>query len=307
MLADTGIQALPLAEMPYAKMMHQSASQLLPTVSAVNESLFPAYSLRQESFDVSPALKWAGGKRWLLPQLLPIWRPFADRRLVEPFVGGMGVALGLNPASALLSDINEHLINFYQWLKAGLFIEAAMVNEETAFYAARTRFNELVRANQQYSKEAAGLFYYLNRTCFNGLCRFNSKNEFNVPFGRYKKINYTRDFAHYTHTLRRWDIQQHSFEATEAGDHDFLYVDPPYDTPFTQYAKEDFTWADQEKLAHWLCQTNSPMVVTNQATPRILALYTELGFEVKTLLAPRRIASSGDRTPALEMLATRNI
>ena len=76
-----------------------------------------------------------------------------------------------------------------------------MRNEEAAFYTARSRFNELVRAQEQHTHEAAGLFYYLNRTCFNGLCRFNSKNEFNVPFGSYKKINYTRDFTSYTATL----------------------------------------------------------------------------------------------------------
>lgn len=271
------------------------------------ESLFPEYGLALTSHAVGPALKWAGGKRWLLPQLKPIWQRFSDHRLVEPFVGGMGVALGLHPRHALLSDINEHLINLYQWLKAGLFVEAEMLNEEAAFYVARSRFNELIRAQQHRTKEAAGLFYYLNRTCFNGLCRFNSKNEFNVPFGRYKKINYTRDFTHYATTLAQWDIQHHSFEQTVLGDRDFLYIDPPYDTPFTQYAKEDFTWADQEKLVRWLGQTDAPMVVTNQATPRILALYTDARFTVTTLLAPRRIASSGDRTPALEMLATKNI
>ncbi len=182
-----------------------------------------------------------------------------------------------------------------------------MRNEETAFYEARLRFNHLIRTNQQYSKEAASLFYYLNRTCFNGLCRFNSKNEFNVPFGRYKKINYTRDFTYYTATVNRWEIRHNSFEFSNLGDHDFLYVDPPYDTPFTQYSKEDFAWADQEKLANWLCQTDTPMVVTNQATERIMQLYQDLGFSVTTLLAPRRIASSGDRTPALEMLATKNL
>lgn len=173
------------------------------------------------------------------------------------------MALGLHPKRALLSDINEHLINLYQWLKVGLFIEADMQNEEAFFYAARSRFNELIRAKQQHTKEAAGLFYYLNRTCFNGLCRFNSKNEFNVPFGRYKKINYTRDFTYYAVTLAQWDIRHHSFEQTILGNQDFLYIDPPYDTPFTQYAKEDFIWADQEKLVKWLGQTDAPMVVTN--------------------------------------------
>lgn len=255
----------------------------------------------------TPALKWAGGKRWLLPHLLPLWEPFRQRRLVEPFVGGMGVVLGLNPARAALSDANEHLINFYQWLQKGLRIDFPLLNEEAAFYAARARFNDLVREGEQHSEEAAGLFYYLNRTCFNGLCRFNSKNEFNVPFGRYKQINYTQDFKHYSSTLRNWQLTCGDFAQLAVTAQDFLFIDPPYDTPFSQYAKDDFTWVDQLRLVEWLGQTQAPMVVTNQATPRILALYTEAGFAVKTLLAPRRIASSGDRTPALEMLATKNI
>ena len=271
------------------------------------ESLFPDYLVELASSAVSPALKWAGGKRWLLPHLKPIFQRFSDHRLVEPFVGGMSVALGLHPGRALLADINEHLINFYTWLQKGLVIGAEMLNDEAAFYAARTRFNDLVRAGQHHSAEAAGLFYYLNRTCFNGLCRFNSRNEFNVPFGRYKKINYTFDFSPYVPVLANWTIEHHSFEQTQLEACDFLYLDPPYDTPFTQYAKENFDWSDQLKLVRWLGESVAPMVVTNQATPRILALYEDAGFTISTLLAPRRIASSGDRTPALEMLATKNI
>lgn len=76
-------------------------------------------------------------------------------------------------------------------------------------------FNELIRQQQQRSAEAATLFYYLNRTCFNGLCRFNRKNEFNVPFGRYKTINYTQDFAAYRPQLAGWNIAHHSFEYVE--------------------------------------------------------------------------------------------
>lgn len=256
--------------------------------------------------EITPALKWAGGKRWLLPYLRPLWQRFEQYRLVEPFVGGMGVALGLQPQRALLADANEHLINFYQWLQCGLVIEEPLLNEEAAFYAARARFNELAR-KWAHTAEAAGLFYYLNRTCFNGLCRFNSRNEFNVPFGRYKKISYTANFAAYGPILRPWQIREGDFAQVELADDDFLYVDPPYDTPFSQYTKNDFTWADQLRLVAWLAQVQGPVVATNQATPRILALYQEAGFKVQTLLAPRRIASSGDRTPALEMLATRNI
>lgn len=273
----------------------------------MQQSIFPDYPITSPNQTASPALKWAGGKRWLVPHLKPIWQQFANRRLVEPFVGAMGVTLGLQPDAALLSDINEHLINFYLWLQQGLRIDMQMLNEETAFYDARARFNHLIRTHQHHSAEAASLFYYLNRTCFNGLCRFNSKNEFNVPFGRYKNINYISDFTHFTGVLSNWNITCHSFDSTALGNNDFLYIDPPYDTPFTQYAKENFTWDDQQALAHWLCRTDVPMVVSNQATDRIMQLYQDLGFSVTTMLAPRRIASSGDRTPALEMLATKNI
>jgi DNA adenine methylase len=257
--------------------------------------------------DLRPALKWAGGKRWLMPHLLPVWSHYRHYRLVEPFVGGMGIALGLKPERALLADSNEHLINFYQWLQRGLEIPEEMLNDEAAFYIARSRFNALVKAEKKLSRESAALFYYLNRTCFNGLCRFNSKNEFNVPFGRYKTINYTTDFSHYQCTLEQWDIRCQDFALTVVEPNDFLYVDPPYDTPFTQYGKDNFTWNDQLRLLEWLSKQAVPIVATNQATPRILAAYTEAGFAITTLLAPRRIASSGDRTPALEMFATKNI
>ncbi|MGI4870830.1 MAG: DNA adenine methylase [Janthinobacterium lividum] len=266
--------------------------------------LFP--TLEPTPTAVTPALKWAGGKRWLLPHLLPLWQPFREHRLVEPFVGGMGVALGLRPERAYLSDINEHLINFHQWTQRGLIASHNFRHAEGDFYEARDQFNNLIRQGQQLGAEAAELFYYLNRTCFNGLCRFNKKNEFNVPFGRYKTINYTQDFRPYQPQLAAWEIAHHDFAQTVVASDDFLYLDPPYDTPFTQYAKEDFTWADQERLVKWLLQYEVPIVATNQATPRVLALYQDAGFRVQTLAAPRRIACTGDRTPALEILATKN-
>src|SRR5215471_5425434 len=67
-----------------------------------------------------PPLKWAGGKRWQVPHLRPFWEPHTHRRLVEPFAGGLAVTLGLMPGAALLNDTNEHLVNFYRWLQAGL-------------------------------------------------------------------------------------------------------------------------------------------------------------------------------------------
>jgi DNA adenine methylase len=187
-----------------------------------------------------PPLKWAGGKRWQIPHLRPLWKPHAQRRLVEPFCGGLAVALGLAPATAFLNDANPHLINFCRWLQRGLRTDMPMENDEGMFYRHRERFNAILSANEGDSADAAALFYYLNRTGFNGLCRFNRQGAINVPFG--------------------------------------------------QYARH-----------------RGPVVLVNQATSRVEALYQKLGYRVRFLEAPRRISCTGDRRPAREIIGTRNI
>jgi DNA adenine methylase len=261
-----------------------------------------------ETSVVRPPLKWAGGKRWLVPHLRPIWEPFKDRRLVEPLCGGLAVALGLRPSRALLNDINTHAINFFLWLKKGLVITIPMRNDSKLFYAHRERFNKLIKNSEASSKEAAALFYYLNRTCYNGLCRFNSSGEFNVPFGRYSRINYVRDFSPYRDAFRTWEFMMGDFESVRLKLDDFVYADPPYDVEFRQYSKEGFTWNDQVRLAKWLVKHPGPVVLSNQATPRIRTLYSELGFQLRLLEAPRMISCKGDeRKPATEVMALRGI
>jgi DNA adenine methylase len=254
-----------------------------------------------------PPLKWAGGKRWLVPHLASLWDPHRTRRMVEPLCGGLAVSLGLAPAKALVSDLNPHTINFYSWLKKGLRITLGMRNDETCFYEQRTRFNQLVRDDNADSKEAAGIFYYLNRTCYNGLCRFNSKGEFNVPYGRYKKLIYKTDFSEYVPAFAQWDFTCVDFEDIALDANDFIYADPPYDVQFTAYSKEAFGWDDQVRLAQWLARHPGPVVLSNQATDRIRELYKDLGYAVTILTAPRLINCTGDRTPAKEVLATRNL
>jgi DNA adenine methylase len=256
---------------------------------------------------LNPPLKWAGGKRWQVPHLEPIWQHHRDRRMVEPFCGGLAVTLGLTPDRALLNDVNPHLVNFYTWLKRGLEIDIDLRNEKHLFYRHRVQFNELLRKNRDNSREAASLFYSLNRTGFNGLCRFNSSGEFNVPFGRYSQIGYVRDFSPYKHALRHWRFTSIDFEKVALEPGDFVYADPPYDVEFTQYAKGGFSWSDQVRTAEWLAGHPGPVVLVNQATRRIRDLYSSLGFALSELMAPRRINCNGDRTPALEVFATRNL
>jgi DNA adenine methylase len=147
---------------------------------------------RDGSGVLPPPLKWAGGKRWQVPRLQAMWAPHAGRRLVEPFCGGLAVALGLSPERALLNDANAHLVNFYRWLKRGLVVDLPMANERTMFYGHRSRFNDLLERGQGRTRESACLFYYLNRTGYNGLCRFNRRGQFNVPFGRYARRTTSR-------------------------------------------------------------------------------------------------------------------
>jgi DNA adenine methylase len=256
---------------------------------------------------LNPPLKWAGGKRWLVPHLLPLWKPHSARRLVEPFCGGLAVTLSLVPERALLSDCNPHVMNFFAWLKRGLQITLWMEYDEELYYVHRKRFNELLSNGGADSQEAAALFYYLNRTCFNGLCRFNSSGEFNVPFGKYKNINYLRDFMPFKQVFADWDFMSGDFQSIPLEPDDFVYADPPYDVQFTQYSKEAFSWDDQVRAAEWLAKHEGPVILSNQATDRIVALYEKLGFNLRFLDAPRRISCNGDRRPAKEVLATRNL
>lgn len=252
-----------------------------------------------------PPLKWAGGKRWQVPHLRSLWAPHAHRRLVEPFCGGLAVALGLQPDAALLNDANPHLINFYAWLTRGLQVTVPLENDEAVFYANRERFNTLLTTGQSHTQEAAALFYYLNRTGYNGLCRFNRRGEFNVPFGEYARITYARDFQAYHDVLARWTFTAGDFAAVPLEREDFVDADPPYDVEFTAYARGRFTWADQVRTAETFAAHPGPVVLVNQATPRIVTLYQSLGYELEYLEAPRRISCTGNRTPAREVLATR--
>jgi len=264
--------------------------------------------LQADHTPVAPPLKWAGGKRWLLPHLEDKVRPLlCDRRVVEPFCGGLAVSLGFLPKEALLNDVNPHLINFYQWAQRGLTIKTALTNSSNAYYRNRKRFNALIEKNQAHTEEAARLFYYLNRTGYNGLCRFNSRGFFNVPFGKYRTINYTRDFSELQGVIKDWKFTCKDFESMRLRKDDVVYADPPYDVEFTQYSSDGFNWDDQIRLAQWLAKHPGPVILSNQATPRIVKLYRSLGFDLKYLMAPRMISCNGDRSRAREVLAFKNI
>lgn len=218
----------------------------------------------------------------------------------------MAVSLGLQPDRALLNDINPHVINLYKQLQSGLHWTFEPVCNEETYYQRRQEFNTLIAEGQLGTSHGACLFLYLNKTCFNGLCRFNRKGEFNTPFGKYKSVNYRRDFEEFKDILREWEFCCSDFQALEINNNDFVYADPPYDDTFTDYSAGGFSWEDQERLALWLSNLSCPVIVSNSSSERVGLLYRRLGFRVEFLDSPRSISANGDRGRRGEFLAARN-
>ena len=140
--------------------------------------------------NVKPLVKWAGGKRQLLPHIHAALPADAPRRFYEPFIGGGAVLFSLEPARARVNDLNGELINLYEVVRDGvdeLIAElAGYPNEAEFFYALRAADRDAQRFAALSPVERAARTLYLNRTCYNGLYRVNAAGQFNAPFGRYK-------------------------------------------------------------------------------------------------------------------------
>jgi len=256
---------------------------------------------------ITPPIKYPGGKRFLVDNIRILWELSKAKRLVEPFCGGMAISLGIAPKKALVNDINPHVVNYYRCIKDGFKIDIEMQNDKDFYYQKREEFNQLILNHEHFSPLSASLFYYLNRTGFNGLVRFNKSGLFNVPFGRYKKINYQTEFLDIAKTLKNWTLSCGDFSQLKIRKTDFLYVDPPYDVEFRNYSGNNFEWQEQQRLVKHLSQYSCPIVLSNQATDRIVELYEANDYKIFLIDAPRRISCNGDRKPAQEVLALKNM
>lgn len=289
-------------------------------------TLLVADTVVVKSKPLLPYLKYPGGKRKLVNEIAQYWQPYQGFRLVELFVGSVAVALGLQPRQALLNDLNPHLINLHQWVQQGLAITIEMKVDRDFYSTQRKRFNYLVDSGQANSAESAQLLYYLNRTDFNGLMRFNSKGKFNAPFGDGKPVNYLQDFSPWQSAYQCWEFTAGEFAAVPLQPTDFVYADPPYDKMpifidtseqlsmfdeagangkgFTSYTGDRFTWMDQLNLAKQLAAHPGPALISNAATPRIVELYERLGFQIQYVSEDRNInCNGGDRKPVDCLLA----
>nr|WP_274585404.1 Dam family site-specific DNA-(adenine-N6)-methyltransferase [Neisseria sp. 51.81]MDD9328310.1 Dam family site-specific DNA-(adenine-N6)-methyltransferase [Neisseria sp. 51.81] len=195
-----------------------------------------------------PFLKWAGGKAKLVPFIEYHLPKQPRKRLIEPFAGSAAVSMALDFEAYLLNDTNPDLIGLFRMIKEEKqqFIDYARSfftaenNQESRFYELRERFN----SSRELSERCA-LFVYLNRHAFNGLCRYNGKGAFNVPFGRYKTPYFPEmEMSAFTEKAHRIELLCGDFQTAldVANDDDMVYCDPPYvplseTASFTAYAK----------------------------------------------------------------------
>ncbi len=252
---------------------------------------------------VPTLVKWAGGKKQLLTQLDELF-PQKIERYIEPFVGGGAVAFHVieqfAPKFVLLSDVNEELINAYNVVKNNVpeLIEAlnnlAKQHSKEFYYKIRD-----VDPKTLPNLDEAARFIYLNRTCFNGLYRVNSKGKFNVPIGSYKnpQIVDIKSLLKINRLLRNATIKVMSFEKVldYARSGDFIYFDPPYfpvkdGKSFTKYTKNDFSEKDQKTLAemfHKLDALGCKLMLSNSDTEFIRKLYSK--YKLNLVKAKRLI------------------
>ena len=264
-----------------------------------------------------PFLKWAGGKYRLTDEINRLL-PKRKHCLVEPFVGAGAVFLNSYFERYILADINPDLIHLFNIVKQDVegYIQACKpvffhpdANTESYYYTKRQEFNQSTDVFQR-----AVLFLYLNRFGFNGLCRYNSKNEFNVPFGAYKTHYFPEE------ELRFFAAKAQSavficadFQQTfQMADEDcVIYCDPPYapisqDSNFTNYSGNEFSIAHQRDLANLakdtVKQRNIQVVISNHDTPFTREIYQ--GAKIRRLKVQRSISqASHKRIKVRELIA----
>lgn len=265
--------------------------------------------------NATPFLKWAGGKSQLLKQYKPYLPP--RERIgwyFEPFIGSAAVFFHLQPANATLCDINQKLVDVYRVVQQDVesLIDALKVHKNKKAYYYKVRAKKPAKMSPV---ERAARLIFLNKTCYNGLYRENSKGEFNVPFGRYKNPTICDEDRLRTAScvlqgveLRAVDFET-AVETAETGD--FIYFDPPYvplnaTSNFTSYNKYGFSHADQVRLAETfreLDQRGCYVMLSNSSAPVVRDLYD--GYQMAKIKARRSINSKVDgRGPVTELLIT---
>ncbi|SFC04154.1 DNA adenine methylase [Parapedobacter composti] len=269
---------------------------------------------------VSPFLKWVGGKRQLIYEIMAL-KPARFGTYYEPFVGGGAVLFHLQPRRAVINDANGELINVYNVIKTQLndLVADLKTHENNAdyFYALRALDRQPAYADLPDLRRASR-FIYLNKTCYNGLYRVNSAGEFNTPFGRYKKPNIVNEptlkaVSDYLNDAEI-TVLNTDYETALAGAarNDFVYLDPPYHpvsptSNFTGYVQGGWNADDQVRLRDVCDRLHArgvKFLLSNSAVPLIKELYA--AYDVRTVKATRAVNSAADKRGVVDEYLIRN-
>ena len=271
------------------------------------------------SSSVAPVVKWAGGKRQLLPQIKERM-PEQFNNYYEPFVGGGAVTFELLPEKAVVNDINKSLVNAYrqicdapdEFLGAINKLDNEMWEDGKAYYySLRELYNDKMM-KAEYDVELAALFVFINKHCFNGLYRVNGKGLFNVPYNNSRKASVDeksiREISEY---LKKVTILEGDFEAAceSAMEGDFVFIDSPYaplnPTSFESYTKEGFDIESHKRLAKLFDELTARgcyCMLTNHNTDLINELYGNKGYRIDVVSVKRMINSDASNRMGEEVI-----
>jgi DNA adenine methylase len=273
-------------------------------------------------------IKWAGGKRQLASTLIPliIDNLNSNNKYYEPFLGSGAIAFSLNHKNKILSDKNDKLINFYLNVKNNfeeLFIEIVKLtnrfndlqNKQKFYYDTREIYNNI----ESPGVKQAVLFWFLNKTCFNGMYRETKDGRFNIPYGKRSCPLPDRDIfgALYTR-IKDAELSSNDFGCVcnKATVNDVLYCDPPYipisDTSsFSTYLKNGFDLDEHYRLKNMmsmLSEKGVKVIMSNSDCPKTREIYGDLkGFKIDTVLANRMIAAKSESREAVREVIVSNV
>ena len=270
-----------------------------------------------------PFVKWAGGKRQIIDKLKK-YVPDEFDTYYEPFIGGGALLFELSPKKAVINDSNEELMNVYECLcdeekfkkMCGVLNHYETEHSEAFYYDIRNKDRNKNSYNRLSCYTKAARTIYLNKACFNGLYRVNSKNEFNVPFGKKLKVN-TYDggnlitVSNYL-TMNDVSISCDDFENVlkKAREKDFVYLDPPYDSDtktFNSYTEDGFNKEDQRRLAKVFKELDSKgvyVMLSNHNTVLVNELYKD--YNIYKIDAKRNINANGAKRGKVEEVIITN-
>ena len=269
--------------------------------------------------NIAPFVKWAGGKRQLISQIRERM-PKKYKNYYEPFVGGGAVIFDLQPANALINDINKALINTYRQIcdTPENFIEAVnrldkkMPEDGKAYYySLRELYNDKLMKSE-YDLELASLFVFINKHCFNGLYRVNGKGLFNVPYNNSRRASIDEKIImEISKYLKDVTIIDGDFEEAckEAKRGDFVFLDSPYaplnPTSFESYTKEGFDVESHKRLSKLydnLTDRGCYCMLTNHNTQLINDLYGNKGYKIDVVSVKRMINSDASNRVGEEVI-----